>query len=127
MEYACPWSFQSPLTTMWVSGDLATDKRVYYPRRWVRAVPRHVFIDDMTGQQGSDPNVLHKRAGDFSKICCPYVGGLANIILNNELNATSTLPTALEPVQLKINKGSISGGEFNAGVGNKAFNLSSGM
>ena len=49
----------------------------------------------------------HKQAGGLFKeankatYAVAYVGGLANIILNNDLNATSTLPTALEPVQLK--------------------------
>ena len=93
----------------------------------------NLTIDDMTGQQGSGPDVLAQtgwrlfKEANKTTYAVAYVGGLANIILDNELNATSTLPTALEPVQLKINKGSISGGEFNAGVGNKAFNLSSGM
>ena len=95
---------------------------------------RNLTIDAMTGEFGTDdPRFLAQtgwrlfKEANKTTYAVAYVGGLANIILNNELNATSTLPTALEPVQLNINKGSKSGGEFRAGVGNKAFNLSSGM
>ena len=93
----------------------------------------NLTLDDMTGQLGSDPDELAQtgwrlfKEANKTTYAVAYVGGLANIILNNDLNATSTLPNALEPVQLKINRKGISKGEFRAGVGNKAFNLSSGM
>ena len=92
----------------------------------------NLTIDDMTGQNGPDPRHLAQtgwrlfKEANKTTYAVAYVGGLANIILHNDLNATSTLPTALEPVQLKID-GIMSDGEFKAGVGHKAFNLSSGM
>ena len=55
------------------------------------------------------------------KTLIAYCGGLARVLLENNLHAKTTLPTELKPLQITVN------GDFEVGLGTGAYNLSSRM